>query len=174
MFPSHDPTQKYVKEISENGLQSAQKLASSERLRLNKTTIDDVVVAVVGKTKEITPNNWPQVQKAIDDLYSRAIVFEATPGMKSLENIQLVTRNTWAHKDRVPSLLADAVNTPIGKTLNELSSVGKLGEAVKPAQYTQGSAFKTIERFKEGEITPYYKITPQQAPIVTGKHLTAR
>jgi len=159
-------TQRYVDELARGGKSAADELASSASLRINDTVVDDVIKAVAG-AERVTEDALPVIKEALDNVYARAVVFETTPAIKSLENIVAVTRNTWTHKDNLEDILGAASSSPTGRVLNRIADAGKIGEDVKPAAFSFGDAYKVGERRTEGVATPFFRINEQEARELT-------
>lgn len=154
-----DDTQRVLDDIDSVGKSKALQNADELNLQIKPRFIDEVLRAADGdiaRAKDIASKH-----------YARAVVFEETPNVKSLENIVAVTRNTWAHKDKVGDILAGSIQTPLGRELVQISGKAKTGIDVKPPEFSYGAAYQAGARKAEGVPTRYFKLSKeQQAPLL--------
>jgi hypothetical protein len=149
-----DGSQRYLDEYKTSGKQAADNFAKRNNLNYKPEAVADLL--------RITGDDATKASKLLNQQYARAIVFDSTPNINSLENIVAITRNTWSHKDNVPKILAQSVESPIGKELNAISDSGKIAKDVKPAQNSFGSLYAVGKRTAQGVPTNYFKLTNNQ------------
>ena len=149
-----DDSQRYLDDVAQFGKSKAAARADDLGYKIKPRVIEDTLRAA--------GDDVTKAKKLLDQQYARAVVFEQTPNLQSLENMIAITRNTWSHKSKVPDILASSLESPLGRELSSIANVSKVGKDVKPAQSSLGIAYQRGKVTKEGVPTNFFKITEEQ------------
>ena len=149
-----DDSQRYLDDVAQVGKSKALRRADDLGYRIKPDVIADTLRAA--------GDDVTKAKKLLDQQYARAVVFEQTPNLQSLENMIAITRNTWSHKSKVADILASSLESPLGRELSSISNTAKVGKDVKPAQSSLGIAYQRGKVTREGVPTNFFKITEEQ------------
>ena len=123
---------------------------------------------------ELSTQELDDVQKLITYNHARALTFEATPQLRQLDGIQIVTQKTWAHKDSIPQLLWQAKKSDLGQVLTDIRKTGKIdqGSQLQRTWYNDQAGVRQVGQIgdiaKPIEVSPFFRITPQQSADLRG------
>lgn len=108
--------------------------------------------AVIDATKDV-----------IDGNYAKAITLN-TLGPKQLAELDkmfAITKNTWAHENVAPKIIAEANKTELGKVLADIRSTGKVPSAMPFSKGVRVPFTDIGAQRKSGDL--FYTLTDQQA-----------
>ena len=133
MLNQLDGSQRYLDELFVSGKTKAMKYIDRQSTNANVDLVDAIVAgSKTGKSSKLSDFDLKIAKAKLNQSYATAIVFENTPAIKSLENLQAITRNTWVDKNKAVEILKNATLTPLGQALGRLLTKGKLKNAIKP------------------------------------------
>ena len=167
MLNQLDGSQRYLDELFVSGKTKAMKYINRQSTNANVDLVDAIVEgSKTGKSSKLSDFDLKIAKAKLNQSYATAIVFENTPTIKSLENLQAITRNTWVDKSKAVEILKNATLTPLGQALGRLLTKGKLKNAIKP-RLQEPSAFKILDEAPSSSSAPvkqnYYVVNREDA-----------
>ena len=78
------------------------------------------------------------VRKSLRTSTARALLFEIAPEATSLKNVVAVTKNTYAHPERVSQILEEALKTDTGQFLLDFGETARVKISTGPTKMGQG------------------------------------
>ena len=154
MFDEYAEFNDIVTNAYMRGLPDAIQASKAKKLPLNYKRLDELI-RVAQKSEGDELDN---INNLLNTVYGRGIFFETNPKIGDMENIVAISRNTFAHKDARPGILATASKTKLGKSIEKVRQQ-PVTRQVKPVEYASYDLYGQGQVAKQGRTEMMYDLS---------------